>query len=335
MILIYGMRPYGAVSTPAGEVATQFFHLFYVPLFPVAGLRMKGEHAFPAPLHAKSVVLAYARVFGLLASVGLLVHTYFEVERSLATGALWLLATLGLALANAAAWFVIGARTLDPRQRALAFGLPALAVLLALTPAFRENRHRQQWDTSAAVDAQLAGLPTELAEQVRSLGPADQKKALALLTKTKVDTQRWEPDWSRCQLRRDGATCMKVAKAASLAGDDVYARSGAQLACHGSEAEGCLLYGRLTSSEQEADWAFSQACKLGSGVGCAEYATRVKTPADATKLYEKACSLDSATGCRSLGEALRSGTGVKKNVARAKTALKKACTLGGQAACSG
>lgn len=73
MIVIWGTKLYGKVDEieGLGHVATQFGHLFWIPLIPLNSYFVTSEERFnfegtPLGLQMKSVFVAYARVFAIL-----------------------------------------------------------------------------------------------------------------------------------------------------------------------------------------------------------------------------------------------------------------------------
>lgn len=71
MIIFYGVRQYGRIDEQAGtSIATQFAHLWFVPLFPVRSHLVLGESAdgkfsgIPIPLSGRSVAAGYLRIWG-------------------------------------------------------------------------------------------------------------------------------------------------------------------------------------------------------------------------------------------------------------------------------
>lgn len=71
MILFYGVRQYGRIDEQAGTyVATQFAHLWFVPLFPVRSHLVLGEggdgrfNGIAIPLSGRSVAAGYLRIWG-------------------------------------------------------------------------------------------------------------------------------------------------------------------------------------------------------------------------------------------------------------------------------
>ena len=78
MVIIYGTRSYGRVDQHEGEyAATSFFHVYYLPLVPtgsswVTASDADGIRGYKIPLHGRSVLAGYLRIWGLvLAAIGL------------------------------------------------------------------------------------------------------------------------------------------------------------------------------------------------------------------------------------------------------------------------
>jgi hypothetical protein len=76
MIVIYGTRFYGEVDGYGGQrQLTKFFHIYYVPLVPVDTLWVTrevdgGYRGHAVQMSGRSVLAAYARVWGPVAAVG-------------------------------------------------------------------------------------------------------------------------------------------------------------------------------------------------------------------------------------------------------------------------
>jgi hypothetical protein len=76
MIVIYGTRFYGQVDGHAGQhQQTKFFHIYYVPLFPVRTMWVtrtldRGFNGHAVQLSGRSVLAGYARVWGPIAAIG-------------------------------------------------------------------------------------------------------------------------------------------------------------------------------------------------------------------------------------------------------------------------
>jgi hypothetical protein len=78
MIVIYGTRFYGQVDGHGGQrQLTKFFHLYYVPLFPVGTMWVtrtldQGYNGHAVRMSGRSVLAGYARVWGPIAAIGAL-----------------------------------------------------------------------------------------------------------------------------------------------------------------------------------------------------------------------------------------------------------------------
>jgi hypothetical protein len=71
MIIFYGVRQYGRIEEHAGSsIATQFAHLWFVPLFPIRSHLVLGDpgggkfSGIPIPLSGRSVAAGYLRIWG-------------------------------------------------------------------------------------------------------------------------------------------------------------------------------------------------------------------------------------------------------------------------------
>jgi hypothetical protein len=74
MVVIWGQRMYGRVDRFAGShIATRFFHIYYVPLIPLASWLVLEEKAdgnfvgIPLPLQLRSIALAWLRIGSIIA----------------------------------------------------------------------------------------------------------------------------------------------------------------------------------------------------------------------------------------------------------------------------
>jgi TPR repeat protein len=113
-------------------------------------------------------------------------------------------------------------------------------------------------------------------------------------------------------------------------------------ACELGSAFGCEIYGRALDDGRgvpkdvpAANSAFTKACDMKAGGGCRSLGLNlpVRDPKRIT-LLEKACELDDGLGCIGIAAAyLHGDQGKRKDVAKAKTLLQKACTLGQKTAC--
>lgn len=113
-------------------------------------------------------------------------------------------------------------------------------------------------------------------------------------------------------------------------------------ACELGSAFGCEMYGRalddgrgLPKDVPAANAAFTKACDMKAGGGCRSLGLNlpVRDP-KRIALLEKACELDDGLGCIGIAAAyLHGDQGTRKDLAKAKTLLQKACTLGQKSAC--
>lgn len=71
--VVFGTSWYGRLQSTDGWVATRFFHVWFLPLVPLGGARLdeNGEPRGLAPLHVPSMLLAWFKIVGLPAAVGL------------------------------------------------------------------------------------------------------------------------------------------------------------------------------------------------------------------------------------------------------------------------
>lgn len=108
-MIFYGVRNYGRVDAHAGEHAqTQFFHVYWLPLFPtgsswVTGPKSDGTNAHGIKLSGKSVLSGYLRIWGAIIAIanavaavetGKLGHAVAAAVATLAT--VWAWSTLKL-----------------------------------------------------------------------------------------------------------------------------------------------------------------------------------------------------------------------------------------------
>ncbi len=114
-------------------------------------------------------------------------------------------------------------------------------------------------------------------------------------------------------------------------------------ACAGGNAQGCNSAGRLIALVDPAlaSERYRQSCDLGYGVGCSNLALMYelgsgvpKDLARARELDERACK-DVAGACGQLAGMLADGIGGEKDEARAVALYRKACEAGNQQACLG
>ena len=117
MIIFYGTRRTGKVSQREGQYAvTRFAHVYYLPLFPIAGLWITGEdRGHVAKVSWKSVIAGYTRTWAPLVGLGMML-----------TGPVGVFAGLGClaAVAGTFAWLNVHAPAAQRRSdlNLLAFG---------------------------------------------------------------------------------------------------------------------------------------------------------------------------------------------------------------------
>jgi hypothetical protein len=87
MVIIYGTRPYGEVEHIQGEyAATRFFHLYWMPLFPVSSTMWVQRHeedlfrGHRTRWSWKSLAAAYLRTWGLLFGMIFLVSALWSLS---------------------------------------------------------------------------------------------------------------------------------------------------------------------------------------------------------------------------------------------------------------
>ncbi len=129
MIIVYGTRLYGKIRACGRSfLATQFFHIWYVPLIPV-GTRlvleeMGGQYrALNAPFSFKSMMAAYLRVWGplgviiaLVSGLGTLQEVSDDPLALVVTGAFLGVVLLALVAGTVLSWAFLG-RLSDEEKR--------------------------------------------------------------------------------------------------------------------------------------------------------------------------------------------------------------------------
>ena len=105
-----------------------------------------------------------------------------------------------------------------------------------------------------------------------------------------------------------------------------------------------LLYAegkKIERNDELAAFAFDRACRLGNRNGCLQAAARYivhdmryNDPAPLLSAVKMSCENDHAPSCFLLAVAYEKGSGVERNVARAKSLYEWACTVGGTRACA-
>ena len=167
--IVYGTRLYGKSDCieGLGHVATRFAHIWFIPLFPIAGffvLEGEEDRGMEIPMRGKSVLAGYLRaatlVGGLvMAGLGLSSMGYAVVE-----GVGLLVAGLvSLALFIGSYWFYD--RMSDERRMQLLSDTGLLEVMLEQHRLEEQNRPAPAWPVNASEPAAPAAAePAPFAE---------------------------------------------------------------------------------------------------------------------------------------------------------------------------
>ena len=104
---LYGTKLFGKVDRDDGtHVATQFFHVNYVPIAPVKSYVIDGDRAAEIPRDGRSVALGYVRGWGFVTTALLTLFGYLQHQRS---GSYVLpAAAVAMLVATCASWLFIG-----------------------------------------------------------------------------------------------------------------------------------------------------------------------------------------------------------------------------------
>jgi hypothetical protein len=315
---------YGTIDTDEGyQHATRFIHIYYLPLIPIGGARPVSDDSYiPEPMQGKSVLLAYARVYGFFALAGLIVATYSNLEHSFVSGAVTGAMTLGAIGLWAFLMLKAGVkRSFTAVGYGFTLGVPLLALGLATFMGVGERTRRMKWETQ------------------NEMGTDDFSKAALMKLAKEADTydknDKLAGRKAKCE-QGDGYECNELGydlkdtdPTASL---DAY-RKGCDLEYGMACFNEALVVAK--TNENEALMLYEQSCDLDYADGCNNLATRFekKEPKKAVELFQKGCELKSGLACRNLGQLTSTGTGTKKNAKLAKTFFKKGCDLGDNIAC--
>lgn len=152
-----------------------------------------------------------------------------------------------------------------------------------------------------------------------------------------------EADQESCDKKKDAKACINVAGRAIKATPKDYPTAAKYLekACDLGDMFGCESFGKMLrdgkgveKDETRARALLDKACAGNAGGACTSVglAEGMKT-AKGRELIEKGCNLGDAIGCMGVGGLYLHGTGVPKDVKKARTYLDKACKGGQSAAC--
>jgi hypothetical protein len=324
VIIIYGTRMYGTIDTDDGtQHATRFIHIYYLPLVPIGGAQVIDDDSYiPQPMRGKSVLLAYARVWGFFALAALVANTYLALERGFVGGGI--MAAVTLAAIGGWALLMLKAgvkRSFGPLAYGLTLGVPLLALGIAVFTGVGERTRRMKW------------------EMQDEMGTNDFSKAALMKMAKEVDTYEKKDKLSKRRAKcdaGDGKECNELGYELSKT-DPKASLAAYTQGCDLDNGMACFNEALVVSktSPDDALALYERACDLDYADGCNNLGTKYekKDPKHAVELFQQGCDLDSGLACRNLASLTEKGTGTKKNPRLAKTIYKKACELGDNVAC--
>jgi hypothetical protein len=339
--IYFGTKLYGWHDNGDGtSTATQFFHIYYVPIFPTRSFRVIAHDPAtgrsdvqPRGMHLPSVLGTYYKVWGFVAAVVLGMWAGDALRRPghMLGGLAGAIFSLLLMMSVVAAWFWIGRQPGAPSTvgrkvaMALCFGVPILVGGWHFASMAHEGMRRALRDPFSMFDTKdAANFVVQM--QLREL--ADQQ--------------------ARCD-SGDSYACY------TLAGHYEHGSDGAKLdldkaialyqkACAAKQLSTCFHLGMLLDDRKDGPGAldaFRRACDLGSAAGCnnvgVAYFTGAGIPKDVDQgiaFYQKACDGKEGLACNNLGNIYKEGKAVKKDKARAKALFKAGCDAGNRSACT-
>lgn len=325
MIIIYGTKMYGTIDTDdGGQHATRFIHIYYLPLIPIGGARPVSDDSYiPEPMQGKSVLLAYARVWGFFALGGLIAATYLNLEDSFVSGGIMGAVTLGAIGLWAFLMLKAGVkREFSPVGWGLTLGVPLLALGIATASGVSERTRRMKWDVEREMGTDGDFSKAALMKLAKEANEYDKNDKLA---------QRR----SKCE-GGSGLDCnelgYELSKTDPTASLEAYTKG-----CNLDFGMACFNEGLVVSktNREDGEALYERACELDYANGCNNLATTLEksNPKKAYQLFEKGCDLKSGLACRNQATLTANGTGTKKNPRLAKTLFKKGCELGDAKAC--
>jgi len=169
MIIYYGTRHGGVVDRHGGEhAATRFVHVYWLPIIPIGSTWVTAEdgkhiRGVPIGLHPRSVLAAYARTWGVIAAIALIVS---GSPGGIAAGA-------AIGAASLATWLWHGLRGERARRRSdlmeASVGVRCPPEIMSMTTARTLSRAVEQaWGQHSADRAP---------EDVARFGPASPGQA--------------------------------------------------------------------------------------------------------------------------------------------------------------
>ena len=158
MIIVYGRRMCGEVeSSGPTSIRTQFVHIYYMPLFPIASHLVVGQgqgnslRTLSIPMHGVSVLAAYLRSWGIAGALGCIVSA--AVSDSVLEAVPWLVFAAILGGAAVWSWTSLGRpsrETLAQREAYSRFiGLPLDVALVRSKLADSYTKLRQNVEARA------------------------------------------------------------------------------------------------------------------------------------------------------------------------------------------
>jgi hypothetical protein len=132
MIVFYGSRMYGSVDQCGGtKIGTRFFHIYWMPLIPLGSHLILQEHgdgqfrSIPGGLNLRSVFAAYARSWGVIGAIGVLIAGISALceydDLAHLEGALMLVAGLVALALSVLAWVYVGKLSREQRAQRFAY----------------------------------------------------------------------------------------------------------------------------------------------------------------------------------------------------------------------
>jgi hypothetical protein len=310
--IYFGVKLYGRVQEADGtSVATQFFHIYYLPIAPIRSHRIHGEtHAEPIALSGRSIATTYLQFWGLPAAAGL--ATLGLMLLADGNGAGWALTGLSALLLwmTVGSWFLLGRRrgaTLSPAAKV---ALPLLLLIPSAAlgwKAVEESARGRRMAAGRSVD--------DLADAFSKLlsDPKAMKDLAAAGTRDTAERQR-----------------------ARIPGEEQKCTQGVWQSCVYAgyyRYEGKDVPKDLQLAARYFDGACTHDLPWGCrGAGLVAFDGGLGVPADharAAVAWEKACTLAEQDSCEKLARLYDTGDGVKKDSSKAKKLRKRACTLRG------
>jgi hypothetical protein len=329
--IYFGQSTYGYIYNADGSVdATQFFHIYYLPLFPLRPVRVgDGE----ARWRVASILYTFLKVSGFVLAIGVGI---WGMDRAFSLRRSPLDATLGIAIPAligvgvVTSWFTLGQqRGTRPSLFAMLIGYGIVAAVFGIGSswAYKERVRRAAWEERD----RPAGDPLKDADKMAAwLGNMARNESIG----------NYGPG---CE-KGVALDCYRLGHAYLNAPKDPdIAAKWIGRACELGELRGCDEAAQMV---QNVDGAralalYGKACEAGQQPSCNGVAivyfnglggVRADEARGAT-LFAAACDKGEAYACSNYATAATQGRGVKKNAATAAAYRKKACSLGHKPSC--